>query len=768
MKIRPFHHQRPLCAVAVFFGVGVLCGARFAWRPVWYGSGLLACVLAALLLRACGRKCVAGLMGCALFGGMLLSGAAAHPALPPVGKYEVSGVVSADAELREEGRVRCYLENVALHGDAETISGLRAYWTYTTDEEAPFLPLEGEAVSFTAKLYHPSGQMNPYGFDFAMYLHQRGVTVGLTGAREPSATGRPGRGARSLCYQARKWLTGRARAVFGADSALPEAMLLGVKEQLPDETQRAFSETGIAHILAVSGLHVSLLTAALLLPFRGRLSPRGRLLATAIVTALYCALLDFPAPVVRASILMTLWQLRRAARRAPDGLTMLAAAFMLILILRPLDLFSVGFQLSFCAVLGMTAFGAPLRARLSFLRRDGLINAAATTISASVGVAIPCVQAFHRLSLLGLAVSPIACAAVGVLLPVYFALLLIGCVWLPAGQWLAAPVAAATRWLVAGVRRLSALPFASLRLPSLPWYVVLALAVAGVLATRYVVLPARKKALLACVLAVLSLGVWGAAQERGVRYTQLSAGQADAAVICDGRETVVIDTGEYGGDLANYLAAYGRGIDHLVLTHLHGDHCGGVKQLLEAEVSIRAAYLPQGALAAEIDESARALLLALGEAGVPIREIARGDTIQTRRVTLTALWPLRDAVRPGLNANQSALALLCEMDGVRLLTMSDVGQPGEAYAAVPADMLKVAHHGSKTATGAEFLAIVSPQAAVVSANAPGGALPHPDTLERLASAGVFVYNTGVSGAVEAVVREDGFSITPYLRSGDGS
>ena len=171
MKIRPFHHQRPLCAVAVFFGVGVLCGARFAWRPVWYGSGLLACVLAALLLRACGRKCVAGLMGCALFGGMLLSGAAAHPALPPVGKYEVSGVVSADAELREEGRVRCYLENVALHGDAETISGLRAYWTYTTDEEAPFLPLEGEAVSFTAKLYHPSGQMNPYGFDFAMYLH---------------------------------------------------------------------------------------------------------------------------------------------------------------------------------------------------------------------------------------------------------------------------------------------------------------------------------------------------------------------------------------------------------------------------------------------------------------------------------------------------------------------------------------------------------------------------------------------------------------------
>ena len=137
-------------------------------------------------------------------------------------------------------------------------------------------------------------------------------------------------------------------------------------------------------------------------------------------------------------------------------------------------------------------------------------------------------------------------------------------------------------------------------------------------------------------------------------------------------------------------------------------------------------------------------------------------------MTLTALWPLRDAVRPGLNANQSALVLLCEMDGVRLLTMSDVGQPGEAYAAVPADMLKVAHHGSKTATGAEFLAIVSPQAAVVSANAPGGALPHPDTLERLASAGVFVYNTGVSGAVEAVVREDGFSITPYLRSGDGS
>ena len=762
MSVRPFHHQRPLVSAALAYGLGVWAGVSFAWRPLLYGAAFAAAAVTAALLPRVGRRRIVGFMACILFLGMLLGGWQSHPALPPEGKYRVTGVMACDAALRDGGTAAGYLDSAALQTEDSKISIGKLYWTYTPDSEAPFLPEEGDAIAFDATLYHPSGQVNPYGFDFRMFLLQKGVRAGVSGARNTETVGHPGRGLSSVLYQVKETLTERVRLIFGENSALPEALLLGQREQLPEETRRGFSDAGAAHLLAVSGLHVGLLAGLLMIPLRRLLDPKGRVFALGMFLLLYCALLDFSAPVVRASLLLMLSALRRVIRRAPDPLTALCAAFLLILLFRPLDLFSASFQLSFCAVLGMIAFShffthldrrSPGGAVLQFWQ---------ATVSATLGVFLPTVQTFHRFSVIGPLLNPFACAFFAILLPVYLLAAAVGCIWLPGGLWLAKLINPVTRGVVGLITWLGRLPFATVQVPMLPWYCVLAVFFALILLTRFTVLPSKKKLMAGVLALVLSFSVWRLTLCRDVQYIQLDMGQADSAILADGAETAVIDTGSYGGDLASYLLSTGRKADSLVLTHLHIDHCGGVRELLKNEVPIGKVYLPEGAEEQQVDESCLLLLDELKNRGIPIEHLATGDTIRLPRSAFTVAWPISGTIAPGQEANRYCLCLLCDLDGVKLLACADIPGAYERYAALDADILKAAHHGSKSSSGDSFLQAVSPQAILITNSRMSSLLPNPDTLNRLRATGARIYETGHTGAVTITVKRGNAKITTFF------
>ena len=758
MSVRPFHHQRPLVSTALTFGLGVWAGVLFAWRPGLYTLGLIASALIVAFLPKLGRRRVTGVMACFLFLGMLLGGCRSHPALPSEGKYRVTGVLSCDLTLREDGTAAGYLEQAVLQTEANEIRIGKLYWTYTPDKDAPFMPSEGDLVSFDATLYHPSGRVNPYGFDFRMYLLQRGVRAGVSSARETALIGHPGRGLASALYRIRQTLTERVRLIFGEDSALPEALLLGQRDQLPEETARGFSDAGAAHLLAVSGLHVGLLAALLMIPLRWLLGPRARMVFLGVFLLGYCALLNFSAPVVRASLLMMIGAWRRVVRRTPDPLTALCAAFLLMLLFRPLDLFSASFQLSFCAVLEIAAFGH----LFPVSSKRPLLSAWRATVSATVGIFLPTIQTFHRFSLIGLILNPFACAFFAILLPAYFLTAAVGCCWLSGGIWLANFINPVTRGAVGVITWFGKLPFATVRVPSLPWYCVIAVALALILATRYSVMSRKKKWLAAILALMFSFGAWRLTVCRDVQFIQLAMGQADAAILTDGTETAVIDTGEYGGDVADYLLSTGRKADHLILTHLHTDHCLGVEQLLKHDVPIGTVYLPEGAEEQLIDEQCLALLEEIKARCIPIVHLSAGNEIRLARSALTAVWPLPGTVVSGQDANRYCLCLLCELDGVKLLTCADVPGEYEAYAAWDADILKVAHHGSKSSMSASFLETVSPQIALITSNRMSSRLPNPDTLKRLQTAGAIIYETGKTGAVTITTKQGEAVITTFL------
>ena len=173
-----YRPRRWLVHLALAFGAGVYLGGGVVFGWIWPIAAVF-CMVCALLLRRMGRSVYLPLMALAAMLGLLRCTFAAHPVLPEEGAYDMTAVVAAVPRVREkDGRVAVFLKDVCLAGEK---GSYRAYWTYWPQDAADPLPLEGQSVAFSGRVYHPMGQVNPHGSDFRGYLLQKGVTLGITG-----------------------------------------------------------------------------------------------------------------------------------------------------------------------------------------------------------------------------------------------------------------------------------------------------------------------------------------------------------------------------------------------------------------------------------------------------------------------------------------------------------------------------------------------------------------------------------------------------------
>lgn len=776
MSRRAFHVQRPLVCAALFFGAGIAIGILWQ-RPLsllpW--AGLLLSALTAWFLHRMGRHLLWAASCFLLCVGMLLAIPAAHPVPPPRGEYTVHARAEGMPERRvPDGRAKVILRDVRLQdasGSAYRLSG--AYLTYYPDREDA-LPQDGQQVQLRSRLYWPSPQQNPYGFNFRRYLLQQDIQVGLSGAKELVMTPADQEGPASPWLRLRLWIVERLDLLLYQHAPLAKALLIGQRAALPEEVSADFRQTGIAHVLSVSGLHVGILAMVLLALFkRLRMSAPLQFALLCLFLLAYCRLLDFAAPVLRASVLALFLSFGRLVHRRSDPLTSLAAAFMLILAFRPMDLFQVGFQLSFLAVLGILTLGDRLQA--AYLRwREGhaprwrhldkAAYAMGTTLSATLFTAPLVMRVFHYVSPVGLLFSPLVCVVIGLVMSYALALLPLSLVSLAAARFLAAPLRLVIALLLQLTEWTASLSWASLRTAAPPLLLILALLLGLLLMTRYSRLKLRWRVLAALALLLPAVGLTALGQDGALRYTQLSMGNADAAVIEDGRRTYVIDTGQYGGDLSSYLLSRGRQVDKLYITHLHYDHIGGLEYLLNDGVPIRQILLPEGAEKAKVDGRCLGLLQLAREQGIPVDTLAAGDALEEGRVQMQVCWPVSGQLREGGDPNRGSLAMLWDLDGVRLLTTGDLTRQHEQQAAVSAQVLKVAHHGSKGSNAQAFLEMVQPEHALLSASELQ--LPRMgDLLERLAAMGCESHITATGGALTLRCSDGRLKIDSYLKGG---
>ncbi|MBI4543114.1 MAG: ComEC/Rec2 family competence protein [Gemmatimonadetes bacterium] len=583
----------------------------------------------------------------------------------------------------------------------------------------------------------------------------------------------------------------RLANLFGPDRAgLAAALTIGPGEQIPVEIRQRFARAGIAHLLSISGLHVGLLAAALILLLRAARVPlaTARVAGTALVAG-YVWLLGFPAPAVRGAGLVALWCWAHVRQRPPVAYAALATTAIVVVVLDPFAVFDAGPWLSFAGAWGCVAAARWWRrtaAASASARERRWIRAAqpgVVSLGATLATAPVSVLAFGTMSpaavVANLAAIPLAAA----LMPALALALALGAVPLPGAESLAVRAAAAAGLgldLLDWVTRLAgALPLATVSFERR----LLGAGVLGLVAWTMLrggddahTPRAWRIALIRRVglagLVGLAAALWWPELRRersGYRPARLAlhflaVGQGDAAVlrtpagrwlvIDGGPRTVGYDAG--ARRVVPFLRRQGaERLAVVVASHGDADHLGGLPAVLRA---YRADLVlepgePLGRRAY------RSWLASVAKNGARWRRARAGDRLEVDGVTLRVWHPDGSWLRRRMPANENSVVLTVEYAEFRAVFPGDAGLPMEAVlrgAIGPVTLLKVGHHGSRSASGPSWLAALRPAICVISVGP--NRYGHPDraTLGGLAASGCRSYRTDRAG--EVVIETDGRSV----------
>lgn len=547
---------------------------------------------------------------------------------------------------------------------------------------------------------------------------------------------------------------------------LVTALVTGERTLLSAGAYSALRRTGLAHVIVVSGLHVSFLVSVLSFVL-GR--NRKRTAAAGIGLMFFFAAVAGNTPsILRAAFMHSMLLLAPLVDREEDRPTSLAAILLLVLVWNPYAAASISLQLSFAAVAGIYLLGDPLYCRWTRRISPGgrlaqrVARPVLGTLAASIGAAVFTIPLtvwhFDSISLVSPLANLLAFWAVSVTFVAGLCLALLGLL-------LPGPAAAAARlvsfgadWIEWITRTLARLPFVAVGLGSV--YLRLWLLLAYALLALWLLWRGEKKRFwfpvgtgALCLCAALAFHT---ASHRSVALSisVLDVGQGLCVAVCSGEENVLVDCGGAGGldagdTAADYLQDLGfMRLDRLILTHYHSDHAGGVPQLMERmEVGelVLPAVTPEEPLRREIEE------LALRH-GTGIRWVAEDTVISLGDARLRVYAPLGAG-----SANEEGLSVLCSSGSFDMLITGDMDAVTEKrlvkYGNLPdIELLVAGHHGSKYASSEELLLATAPEYAVISVGYNRYGHPAPETLERLAAAGCEIYRTDWMGTVAVTVR----------------
>ncbi len=661
----------------------------------------------------------------------------------------------------------------------ETISGLEVQDKFSTRllwDELESIELGGR-IKLKGTIIPVSSKRNPLAFDYKKFLASKGIHTqvrvdSLISIATPTTIF--------------SWITIRGRALSVIDTNFSEetapiakALLLGYKNELEGETKTAFARAGLSHIMAVSGLHVGLVVAPfwLIIPYfwTKKYGSQIGLIILMVTLFIYAGITGFSASVLRASVMATALTYGKLFSKRSNSINLTAAAAFIILLVSPTQLFEIGFQLSFSAVLIILLMMPVIQSKLPYWIRVRWYGAPimVMVVSLVVQFGLYPLQVFYfgEISL----ISPIANALfvpfLSLVVPVALLSVVVGFIIPALGLILNYPAELFLEMLKNFVELSAMLNWGWMKvgLGSIWFFGFWAALVLTISSIRNYNI--RWKMLSISLLMIILIQVEGIHSKISENYLEVlvyDVGQGDAILVTTPQEKhILIDAGTWSPSgnsgkqvIVPHLKSAGISkLDAIILSHPHADHIGGIITLLdEIEIGViyNSGYQYDSNLYHSYLEKAK-------EKGVKVQSVKAGDRIDLDpTVLLLVLGP--DGTKQGSDPNQHSVVLNMIYGENEFLFTGDAGENQEQRLVkrygelLDTDFLKVGHHGSKTSSEDYFLEQVTPQMSVVSlADKNKFRHPHQEAIQRLVKSGTNTYFTSRDKAL--IFKSDGNTIT---------
>lgn len=709
-----------------------------------------------------------------------------------------------------------YGEKISFHRLKITMTGETSVYVNTAEGEENPDPTElifagtslpaseltiGSSVKLTGTVTKIAPPGNPGQFDSQSYYACQKIFYSMF--CQKVIVLEEGSGMRENLAAVRSQISSGLLSVMHAESAgVLSAMLLGDRSMLDEESRLNYRVGGVMHVLAVSGLHITLLGVAaysLLLKLfilAGGMRMPGIMKGIAAVFAagvmfIYCLFTGTPISAVRAYIMFLILLVAKVTQRSYDSLNALCMSAMLILIVSPGYLFYAGFQLSFAAVLGAAGLYPELLKLVpeSFWRKGSarkkimhniaelMLSWSAVTmmtlpLTAYYFYQVPAFSLLANIFILPAMTYVMEIGAVGSVL----VLLSKKLAWL-----ILIPVDLILQLFAYMTGSLRKVPLAmwTCGKPEL-WQIVLWYAGVAVILIvlkskqRHVLKKKRQliptlASLTAAMIFVLFIRI-----RPDFSLTMLDVGQGDSLVMRTDGAVFLVDGGSSSENLVGkyrimpYLESQGIShIDGIFITHGDSDHYSGTEEMLNAIadgttfIRVDHLYMPYWM---KTNGAGIRITRECRNTGITVSWVKQGDRVAAGKLRMDVLHPLTEGGE--LEGNAGSLVLYVKYDDFSALLTGDLEGEGEEET-IPfvqdVNYLKVGHHGSRYSTSEELLAAARPEVCAISA--PKDSVyghPHQETLDRIEAAGADAFCTKDYGAIITSFNNGKMTVSGYL------
>ena len=687
-------------------------------------------------------------------------------------------------------------------------NGSHKYLLHITGEGIEPEKVIGAYVAFNGNVTQPSQRRNPGCFDYRLYLKTINIRSIVTCHIDDVTFTAPKFSREPFAYLLNKLSAIKygflkdVKAHMDEDTyGLLTGMLFGSKDYMEEEIYEAFQKNGIAHILSVSGIHVGIVYTFIFMLLRKKISLLSAMVIVAFLFA-YAAMAEFSPSVIRAAIMIMVHMISQLIHRPYDLLTGTCLTAFLMLLVNPLNLFHVGFQLSFLAVLllaflisflkryvGKKKFVGVYKERFknedrSLMEADTvkkkIVDKLLPLLILQLGMAPFSIFVFNHVSVIGLLLNIPVIAAAGFIIPIGICLIPLSI--LDSGVLTSQLLMWGCKLLdfiltmVVDINHVCfSLKFSWLQVISPPVFLLIVFYGLLFFLTSESFRIMKNRAMfnrmvsIIFIVVIVSIGISFTPSGKYDKSDMVfvDVGQGDCIhlrtpsgknILIDGGGSTDYSVGKK--TLLPYLLKNGISkLDYVFVTHLHTDHFQGIRELSNyMQIDKLVTYDGNKVRTGEITDGT----------GIDIEDIVYVGQLDRfnidDNVYMDFLYPEKRPTEDYLydlefeeDENKNSLFMKLHYKGASVLITGDLDEEGEKLimndmdnpdSSLKSHILKVGHHGSKYSTSPEFLDAVDPVYAVIQVGAQNTyGHPSPSVIEKLGEKGIMIYRNDLEGAV---------------------